>query len=91
LTNNLIIAEETIEHAEPISAHPDKIRQQLEDNRMLISDLEKCCKALEDLKSQAQTISSVSLENLTSANHIENANDILREIDQKIKDLDNVC
>ena len=91
LTNNLIIAEETIEYAEPISAHPDKIRQQLEDNRMLILDLVKRRKALEDLKSQAQTMSNVSLENLASANHIENANDILREIDQKIQDLDTAC
>ena len=50
LTNNLIIAEETIEYAEPISSHPDKTRQQLEDNRMLILDLVKRRKALEDSK-----------------------------------------
>jgi dystonin len=81
LANNLIIAEETVEYAEPISAHPDKIRQKLEENQMIILDLEKRHNALEDLKAQAQSMSNASLENLASVNHIDNANEILEEID----------
>lgn len=52
LTTNLNANVESYEYAEPISAHPDKLRLQLEDSRQLMQDLEKRKRALEDLKTQ---------------------------------------
>lgn len=46
---------ESYEYAEPISAHPDKLRLQLDESRQLMRDLEKRKQALEDLKVQITT------------------------------------
>lgn len=50
LTNNLNTNVESCDYAEPISAHPDKLRLQLEESKLLLNDLEKRKQALEDLK-----------------------------------------
>lgn len=52
LTTNLNTNVENYEYAEPISAHPDKLKLQIEDSKQLMVDLEKRRKALEDLKEQ---------------------------------------
>ena len=52
LTNNLNSNVESCEYAEPISAHPDKLRLQLEESKLMLIDLEKRKQALEDLKEQ---------------------------------------
>lgn len=55
LTSSLNANVESYEYAEPISAHPDKLRLQLEESRQLMRDLEKRKKSLEDLKEQVTT------------------------------------
>lgn len=55
LTSSLNANVEIYEYAEPISAHPDKLKSQLDESRQLMKDLEKRKKALEDLKVQVTT------------------------------------
>lgn len=55
LTSSLNANVENYEYAEPISAHPDKLRLQLEESRQLAKDLEKRKRALDDLKVQVTT------------------------------------
>lgn len=53
LTSSLHGVVETCEYAEPISAHPDKLRLQLDDIRTIQADLDKRKEALDDLRDQA--------------------------------------
>ena len=88
LTNNLNTNVENCEYAEPISAHPDKLRLQLDENRNMSFDLEKRKQALEDLKQQL--INKVELEKqLQMVDGVMTEQPINREnIEKKIEELD---
>ena len=49
---------EQVEKAEPISAHPDKLKDQLADNMAIIEDLDKRLVALEAVASTAEDLLS---------------------------------
>ena len=45
-----------VQKAEPISAHPDKLREQIEENRLMLEDLEKRKDAVEHVKAAAEEL-----------------------------------
>lgn len=53
VTSQLNACVELFEYAEAISAHVDKLRVQMEDNRLVQADLDKRKQALDDLRDQA--------------------------------------
>ena len=51
-------AAEQVERAEPISAHPDKLREQMADNQAIMEDLDRRMSALEAVKATADDLVS---------------------------------
>ena len=45
-----------MQKAEPISAHPDKLREQIEENSIMLEDLEKRKDAVEHVKAAAEEL-----------------------------------
>ena len=77
ITSDLNTSVEICEYAEPISAHPDKLRLQIEDIKLMLNDLDKRKRALDDLKNQ-RLISS-ALENQNEPDELNS--------DKKLKEL----
>ena len=53
---NLATTVEQVENAEPISAHPDKLKDQMSDNAALIEDLDKRLAALDAIRATADEL-----------------------------------
>lgn len=88
---------ETCEYAEPISGHPDKLRLQIEDTKVIQGDLDKRKQALDDLRDQAindavenRNLFGKNSDMLTSMTSISsNDQQICDEnIEKRINDLD---
>ena len=89
LTNNLNSNVESCEYAEPISAHPEKLKLQLEESQTMLSELEKRKSALEDLREQLLTSSDIDKQ--LQQQQAANGNDITltkENIENKINELD---
>ena len=56
MMDNLATTAEQVENAEPISAHPDKLKDQLSDNTALIEDLDKRLAALDGVRATADEL-----------------------------------
>ena len=56
MLENLTSTVEQVQHAEPISAHPDKLREQISENSGLMEDMEMRQSALESVKSTAEEL-----------------------------------
>ena len=56
MLENLTSTAENLQNAEPISAHPDKIREQLEENKTIDEDMQLRSKALESVKEAADEL-----------------------------------
>ena len=56
MLETLTTTAEQVEKAEPISAHPDKLRDQISDNVGIIEDLDKRLTALESVASTAEDL-----------------------------------
>ena len=56
MLETLTTTAEQVEKAEPISAHPDKLRDQISDNVAIIEDLDKRLSALESVASTAEDL-----------------------------------
>ena len=56
LLETMATTAEQVDRAEPISAHPDKLKDQIADNKDIISDLEKRLAALEAVKATADDL-----------------------------------
>jgi len=78
LTSQLNASVEACEYAESISAHPDKLRLQIEDIKLILSDLDKRKQALDDLKNQ-RSINSALDKSSESSDELN--------IDKRLKDL----
>ena len=73
LSNSIKQSVETCEFAEPVSAHPDRLRAQIDDNRQLCTDLNKRKMSLDSLKDlidqdKASSFDSSKKENLQLLN-----------------------
>ena len=60
MVENLVTTAEQVENAEPISAHPDKLKDQLADNAALIEDLDKRLAALDAVRATADELAAQS-------------------------------
>ena len=60
MMENLVTTAEQVENAEPISAHPDKLKDQLADNAALIEDLDKRLAALDAVRATADELAAQS-------------------------------
>ncbi len=58
IVENLSAAREQLDNAEPVSAHPDKLRDQLADNSALIEDLDKRLAALDAVRATAEELAA---------------------------------
>lgn len=56
MMENLAATAEQVENAEPISAHPDKLKDQMSDNAALIEDLDKRLAALDAVRATADEL-----------------------------------
>ncbi len=56
MMENLTNTAEQVDNAEPISAHPDKLKDQLSDNKALIEDLDKKLAALDAVRATADEL-----------------------------------
>ncbi len=56
MMENLTSTAEQVDNAEPISAHPDKLKDQLSDNKALIEDLDKKLAALDAVRATADEL-----------------------------------
>ena len=56
MMDNLQATQEQVENAEPISAHPDKLKDQQADNAALIEDLDKRLAALDAVRATADEL-----------------------------------
>ena len=56
LLETMATTAEQVDRAEPISAHPDKLKDQISDNKAIIEDLEKRMAALEAVKATADDL-----------------------------------
>ena len=60
MMENLVTTAEQVENAEPISAHPEKLKDQLADNAALIEDLDKRLAALDAVRATADELAAQS-------------------------------
>ena len=60
MMENLVTTAEQVENAEPISAHPDKLKDQMADNAALIEDLDKRLAALDAVRATADELAAQS-------------------------------
>ena len=56
LEESLTNAVEQVDHAEPISAHPDKLKEQLGEGQTILEDLEQRLAALQAVKNTADEL-----------------------------------
>ena len=56
MLETLATTAEQVETAEPISAHPDKLKDQLADNKAIIEDLDKRLAALDAVRATAEEL-----------------------------------
>ncbi len=56
MIETLATTAEQVEKAEPISAHPDKLRDQISDNKAIIEDLDKKLASLEAVRDTADEL-----------------------------------
>lgn len=56
MLETLATTSEQVENAEPVSAHPDKLREQLMENKALMEDMEMRQTALQSIKSTAEDL-----------------------------------
>lgn len=56
MLETLATTAEQVENAEPVSAHPDKLREQMEDNEAIMEDVAKRQAALEAVKATAEEL-----------------------------------
>ncbi|KAL8599003.1 hypothetical protein ACOMHN_006812 [Nucella lapillus] len=56
MLDSLTVTAEQVKHADPISAHPDKLREQLEETKAIEEDMEMRQAALESVKSAAEEL-----------------------------------
>ncbi|KAK3581860.1 hypothetical protein CHS0354_032763 [Potamilus streckersoni] len=74
----LTTTDEQMSNAEPISAHPDKIREQIMENNTLIDETQMCLNALESVQNTA--------EELIKQAH-DSQDEAVKEVKQKLMDL----
>ena len=56
MLETLTTTAEQVENAEPISAHPDKLHDQIADNKAIIEDMEKKLASLEGVREMAEDL-----------------------------------
>ena len=56
LEETLTITAQQVDNAEPVAAHPDKLRDQIADNQTLLEDLEMRMKALDSVRKTADDL-----------------------------------
>lgn len=72
----LVTTAEQVENAEPVSAHPDKLRDQLEENKALIEDLDRRLGALHAVKESANEMISQANDDDESVKGIYNESNL---------------
>ncbi|CAG5121103.1 unnamed protein product, partial [Candidula unifasciata] len=78
MLETLTTTAETVQNAEPIAAHPDKIREQIEENKVVDEEMQMKSNALESVKEAAEEL-------MKQAGSV--ADPAVRDVQQKLEEL----
>uniref|UniRef100_A0A0B7BLJ0 Dystonin n=2 Tax=Arion vulgaris TaxID=1028688 RepID=A0A0B7BLJ0_9EUPU len=89
MLETLTTTAETIQHSEPISAHPDKIREQIEENKIVHEDMQMKSDAFDSVKEAADEL--IKQAGDASDPAVRDVRQKLEELTRLYSDIQNNC
>ncbi|KAH9493139.1 hypothetical protein Btru_022452 [Bulinus truncatus] len=89
MLENLTTSAEVVQNAEPISAHPEKIREQIEENKIMDEEMQSKLDALESVKEAADELLKQAGDDSDPA--VRDVHQKLEELTRLFNDIQNNC